>query len=293
LSGAETGIGPDAHGIQPGVNGKLRAWIFGWAVVAMGLALLLQHQPPASQLFLQMNRAGLAWPDSVWSFLTLLGEADILFVLLAPLLLWRPQAMLALLGAVPVGGALSLTLKALFDAPRPAAVLELAQFRIIGPVMENVSFPSGHTITAFTAFVAVLASVWPPAARHDPFFEARAGWATHRVLGAGLILAGGLACGVGLSRIAVGAHWPADVLAGASVGALAGLSGAWLAARFPVTWQSATSQTVIALVLGLIAFTMLRRPIVYPAGGSITWFAAASMGVAVLGLIWRWRFRVK
>jgi hypothetical protein len=46
-------------------------------------------------------------------------------------------------------------------------------------------------------------------------------------------------------------------------------------------------------VLALVAFTMLRRPIVYPAGGSITWLAAASLSVAVLGLIWRWRFRVK
>ncbi len=42
-----------------------------------------------------------------------------------------------------------------------------------------------------------------------------------------------LALGVACSRVAVGAHWPADTAVGAAAGMLSGLSGAWLAARIP------------------------------------------------------------
>ena len=52
-----------------------------------------------------------------------------------------------------------------------------------------------------------------------------------------------LAAGAGLSRMAVGAHWPGDVAVGASLGLLSGMLGQWLLVRLkpkhllPTAWS--------------------------------------------------------
>lgn len=82
-------------------------------------------------------------------------------------------------------------LKAAFAFPRPAVVLGEGVFRIVGVPDSRYSFPSGHA-----AYVAVLAAaIWPVAA-----WPGRIG-----------LLA--FAIAVGWSRIALGAHFPADVVA--------------------------------------------------------------------------------
>src|SRR3569832_2112175 len=80
---------------------------------------------------------------------------------------------------------------------RPPVVLDPAAFHLIGKALRSGSFPSGHTAAAF-AFAGVVAK------------HLRRAWST------ALLLV--LASGVGLSRMAVGVHWPVDVLAGAAVG---------------------------------------------------------------------------
>ncbi|MBK7004033.1 MAG: hypothetical protein IPH37_01965 [Burkholderiales bacterium] len=65
-----------------------------------------------------------------------------------------------------------------------------------------------------------------------------------------------LAAGTGLSRIAVGAHWPGDVAVGASLGLLAGLLGQGLLARMgpqhlqPQAW----SLRAVALLMAVAAY---------------------------------------
>jgi membrane-associated phospholipid phosphatase len=81
--------------------------------------------------------------------------------------------------------------------PRPAAVFDAAQITIISAKLTAHSFPSGHTVSAFSFVVAWLALL---------------GW---RALP--IVVIAALA---GFSRIAVGAHWPVDVLAGAMIGLL-------------------------------------------------------------------------
>lgn len=98
-------------------------------------------------------------------------------------------------------------LKLIVDIPRPLAALP-DMVRIIGEPELQYSFPSGHA--AYSMLVA--ATLWPLLARR---FRA--------------LLVAWLAW-VGWSRIAVGAHFPADVLAGFLIG--------WLSvgvARFALT----------------------------------------------------------
>ncbi|NTV09944.1 MAG: phosphatase PAP2 family protein, partial [Zoogloea sp.] len=59
------------------------------------------------------------------------------------------------------------------------------------------------------------------------------------------------------SRIAVGAHWPADVLAGAAIGWLAGALGVKLTSRWTF-WQAQTAvRTMAALALGASAALLI------------------------------------
>lgn len=91
--------------------------------------------------------------------------------------------------------------------PRPAALLPAEQILVIGGRVSRHCLPSGHTVSAFA-----FAGVWLA------FLSRR------RRLP--LLALAGLA---GFSRIAVGAHWPADVLLGAVVGLLAAWGGIKLA----------------------------------------------------------------
>lgn len=89
-------------------------------------------------------------------------------------------------------------LKPLLDFPRPPLALPPGSVHIIGTAEYHHSLPSGHS--AFAMMVA--ASLWP-------------------VLGRSWRVAAGIfVAWVGISRISLGAHFPADVLAGFALSAL-------------------------------------------------------------------------
>ena len=254
--------------VQRWSGARWLAWL-GWPML---IALLIWAISPAQQvvLFTAINLQARALPDWFWSMLTLFGDTAVLLVGLSPLLLWRRQALVAAIAAIPAGGLMSVSVKRLTDAPRPAAVLDIAQFHLIGPTLNLHSFPSGHTITAFAAAAAVLAVILPG---KKPIRMA---------LLAAVIIA--LAAAVGLSRIAVGAHWPHDVLAGALFGWLAGLSGAWLTRRFPVLWRSQRLATGLAVVLFAIGVWVLLRRVDYPLGVATVWLVSSSCALTMIAL---------
>jgi membrane-associated phospholipid phosphatase len=258
-----------------------------WTALFLGallLALWQQQQAPQRGFFLAINAWATQVPAAAWSFLTLLGETPVLFAFLSPLLLWQPQLFVAVLAAVPLGGVLSVALKTWASAPRPATLIDNTLFTIIGPLLNNASFPSGHTLTAFAAALALVAAGRRQGTAVDSGHDA--GWA--RVSGAALVLL--LAGLVGLSRIAVGAHWPVDVLAGAACGALAGQSGAWLAGRYPVVWQSAVSRFAIGQVMLFTALWLVLRPTDYPLGRAAIALAVACALATVVGqFVFWWR----
>lgn len=168
-------------------------------------------------------------PDSLWAGITLLGNGAMLFACLALAWRQRPDWLMAAFCALPFATLYARGLKNLIVSPRPAGVLPLEQLHIIGDRLLNHSFPSGHTLSAF-GFAAVILL---------------AGKAPRSI--AWLALLGAML--VGLSRIAVGAHWPTDVLAGAAGGWLAGAFGVMLAQRWAWTRQRRAEQLLALIVL--------------------------------------------
>lgn len=165
-------------------------------------------------LFLAINHAGSGW---LWNHLALWGTAagdHALYPVYAPLTLGlalkRPgwlttRAVLVFLVAYLIDWAIVSGIKPWLDFPRPPKALGEAAVHILGRPEYVHSFPSGHVAFAFL----LMASLLPGA---------------HAVLKALLVV---FALWVGWSRMAVGAHFPADVLGGA----LIGLFSTWLAAH--------------------------------------------------------------
>src|SRR4029077_271807 len=109
----------------------------------------------------------------------------------------RFHALLAATLAVAAGVALFLELKRAFKRKRPCALEPHCWAQLLPP--DQFSFPSGHTITAFAASVA-LGGFYPE------------------------MLPGLFFCAISIaaSRVVLGMHFLSDVLAGAALGATLG-----------------------------------------------------------------------
>lgn len=188
------------------------------------------------ELFLAINRLGLAGGDVLWANVTALGDTLILLALAAPFIGRRPDIVIAVMITTLITALAVHGLKALLALPRPPAVLPAEAFHLIGPDHKSGAFPSGHSAAAF-AFAGVLSLKY-----------------RHSVITAALLLAAGA---VGVSRVMVGVHWPADVLAGAAVGWLCAVAGVLLAARRSARDVPGRIELIVAVPLLLAAGILL------------------------------------
>ncbi|WP_126446814.1 phosphatase PAP2 family protein [Sulfuricystis multivorans] len=194
-------------GPLPGRLSDSRVWAL--PLLALFAAAWLTLTATIVPSFLAINAAARALPDDFWAGITALGDTLPAFAILLPLVARRPDAAAAALITVLIASLASHLLKYGLAMPRPAAALDPALFHVIGPRLSARAMPSGHTTAAFA--VAALVGghtlglrAWLPMI--------------------------GLACLIALSRLAVGAHWPTDVLVGAALGWASGFLGLHLSA---------------------------------------------------------------
>ena len=185
-------------------------------------------------IFSFSNNALQILPSEIWHNITYLGDALILIPLLSFICLVNTRMWAAMFGAVPLACALSHLGKSFFAIPRPAAVLEHQQFTIIGDTLTAyTSFPSGHTITIFTAISAMVFVLLREAKISE---QHKTYW---------IYLSLMVATVVAISRVAVGAHWPADLAFGAIIGTISGLSGEYLSRHYSKWWNWAKVKPAI------------------------------------------------
>jgi membrane-associated phospholipid phosphatase len=188
------------------------AWLIPLAPISIALAIYFGDLQSSSFLFI--NRFTQLLPDTLWAWLTFLGNGWGIFAILFPLILLAPRLLSAGIFAGAFAAITSPILKNTFDLPRPAGLLDKDSFYRIGDVLFHKALPSGHTLTAF----AVMSALYFASDREK-----------RRHLGILFLLA----ALIGLSRNAVGAHWLTDVMAGAGIGLWCGMIGALCALRIP------------------------------------------------------------
>jgi len=243
---------------------------FLWCLVPLAVWLMLWLFAPEPQLFLWMNHAAQNLPELFWVSFNMLGNGWATFALACPLLLLAPRLLTAALAGGAISGVLSQFLKHTLEMPRPAAVLDPTSFHILGKALSHFSMPSGHTLTAFAILTAFYFALEP----------------NKRVAYWWLFVVATLA---GLARIAVGAHWPADVCAGAAVGLFSGIAGARLTqsiparALIPQAWLMRVMSS--AGVVGVVI--LLTTTIDFPQTKPVQWVAAVIASISITWFTWR------
>jgi membrane-associated phospholipid phosphatase len=195
-------------------SNRLKIALFIAVLAALWLAAFVEGTGPIDRALLGTLYAGhrplLA---DVARILTLVGGGYIvtpLIVIVAVLLAWRKRTWLALVlfAGNSVGRLLVELQKYEMGRVRPDVNPHLV-------TVYTLSFPSAHSANAMMTYVA-MALMLPRAP------DARVRWT---------IAAAILAFLIGLSRVVLGVHWPSDVLAGWSFGALWVLVMLWFAKR--------------------------------------------------------------
>lgn len=190
------------------------------AAAATGGALLAQLGPLSAEIaLLRWLRdgqcldmlAGPSWVSSLWLGLTWMGDtgpriAVTSVTAIALLLARRGHGALFMIAIALSGTVLSSGLKSWIGRLRPSVVPHLDQ-------VSSASFPSGHAL-ASALFYLTLALLLTPLLR-----QRWARWAAW-------IAAITLSLAIGASRVALGVHWPTDVIASWVIG------GAWLCLCF-------------------------------------------------------------
>ena len=196
---------------MPITNNKLTLQLFGLLMIIIIVALfgyMLRYFGPANfdeplLLWFRVSSdtnqlAGPQWTSSFWSGISWMGDKTPRIVVaaatIAALLLFRRwQSALFTAVILSSGVALTVFLKHLIVRPRPQLVSHLDHVSL-------QSFPSGHTLNSTLFYLTAAFVIAPLLPKQNLRYLLYA-------------LAIILSLAIGVSRIALGVHWPSDVIA--------------------------------------------------------------------------------
>lgn len=211
---------------------------WAWALplcVALGL-LLLWHLDANRSVFHFFNQVSHYTGAAFWEYVTTFGDSLVVFSLALLMVGRRPMLLWTLLFSAMVSTIIVHGMKEWALVMRPPAIIPADELTVIGIAHQAVSFPSGHT-TAIFSLVALFCLQQGIAL----------GWKVSLLL---------LGVMVGISRMAVGVHWPIDVLGGALIAWISVLIAYFFAPQ--IRWGGTRSaQRFFAVLLLLVAFALI------------------------------------
>ncbi len=174
-----------------------------WVALAMTVLGFGVHHSGFNEAWLIWAHTQSVIPASFWACTTLLGFGWAVLIVVTAFDREHGRWAAAAMVSVVIGGLLIAFIKRVGYHPRPFAALDASSLQSIGePILQSGSMPSGHAAGA-----GVLVTLLVLALRERGQLDR-----TRIYI---LMLMGFL---VAWSRVAVGAHWPADVMVGAPLG---------------------------------------------------------------------------
>ena len=228
---------------NPGLTLPRSVW---WGALAMTVIGFGVHHSGLNAAWLSWAHAQPVFPDSFWACATLLGFGWAVLIVVTAFDREHGRWAAAAMVAVVSGGLLVALIKRVGYHPRPFAVLDPSNLQWIGePIFQSGSMPSGHAAGA-----GVLVTLLVMALRERGRLDRTRVYI--------LMLMGFL---VAWSRVAVGAHWPADVMIGVPLGMAMAMGAyrlvnAWMPNQSPLSaaqikhrkWWLCTLELALAAV---------------------------------------------
>jgi membrane-associated phospholipid phosphatase len=179
---------------------KLWLFLVPYLIILAG-CLIIKALYTRDEIYFFINGLHTDLGDKVFPFFTMLGDGLSLIILALIIGLFSYRRSFLLLSGYGLTALVAQILKFIFDMPRPYLYFEALHSKIYFvkgvDMLSYHSFPSGHTVTAFSACVT-LSYIF----RNKMFHL--------------LMLA--LACCIGYSRMYLSQHFFEDVTAGSAVG---------------------------------------------------------------------------
>jgi membrane-associated phospholipid phosphatase len=203
-------------------------WLWCFLGICLLLMAVVYWADTNMTLFLRINSVSAYTGGMIWAILTFFSDGLVSFVILLPWIKKRPRVIWSVILATILFTLFGQVLKRIVNVPRPPQVLPESAFNLIGPDWGQHSFPSGHA-----AMIFILAGVFS--------FTTTKIWLRCLLIGAAFVVA--------LSRIAVGVHWPLDILAGMAIGWLAAWIGLILSRHTQWGWGTIAPRIYGAILL--------------------------------------------
>jgi len=180
-------------------------------LILIAICLVIKLTYTREEIYFAVNARNWNWADNIAPYITDLGDGWTTIILCIILLLISYRKAFILAGGYALtSGIVAQPLKFMFDAPRPKLYFhdQLDRIHFVTGIrqLSYHSFPSGHTVTAFSTAIII------------------AYWARHKFWGGPLLL---LAALVGYSRMYLSQHFFEDVTAGSAIGVVVTVIWLW------------------------------------------------------------------
>ena len=170
-------------------------------IILLCACLVIKVMFSKEAIYFAVNSRHCSFADQIAPYVTDMGNGWTIIILSALLVLYNYRTAFLMITSYAVTSLLAQVVKYIFDAPRPTLYFkdQLSRIHLVKGVdmLQYHSFPSGHTVTAFSAAVVIV------------YLTKNKKW--------GILLLM-MAAAIGYSRMYLSQHFFEDVTAGSVIG---------------------------------------------------------------------------